>query len=63
MYFSEKDLNVYLDFRCNNKEQCTVNYGFMFGDPCYGTFKYMDVQYRCVSKGSFNIYFTLCRMM
>ncbi|XP_053174095.1 L-rhamnose-binding lectin CSL3-like [Scomber japonicus] len=33
---------------CNGKRNCTVNANnSVFGDPCYGTYKYLEVAYRC----------------
>ncbi|GLV34932.1 Calcium-independent receptor for alpha-latrotoxin [Carabus blaptoides fortunei] len=34
---------------CNDKPKCTVYASYeIFGDPCLGTYKYMDVRYKCV---------------
>ena len=35
-------------FRCNNKRSCNVPVdSTIFGDPCPGTFKYVEVHYAC----------------
>ncbi|CAH1272979.1 ADGRL2 [Branchiostoma lanceolatum] len=35
---------------CQGLQQCTVTAnGLLFGDPCPGTEKYLEVTYRCVS--------------
>ena len=37
---------------CNGKESCELfASNSVFGDPCLGTFKYLDVEYRCQEKG------------
>ena len=37
--------------RCDGKKKCVVGVNNrVFGDPCVGTFKYSDVQYRCRGK-------------
>ncbi|XP_070568451.1 L-rhamnose-binding lectin CSL3-like [Ptychodera flava] len=34
--------------RCNGKRSCSVDASNdLFGDPCYGTFKYLEVSYKC----------------
>lgn len=34
--------------RCNNRQSCSVKAtNSIFGDPCWGTFKYLEVTYRC----------------
>ena len=34
---------------CNNRSACTVSAGNgVFGDPCTGTYKYLEVKYRCI---------------
>ena len=44
----EPDALLRLTGKCNNKRKCTVKADHtMFGDPCPGTFKYLDVIYRC----------------
>lgn len=35
---------------CDGKSSCSVKASnSVFGDPCYGTYKYLEVQYKCVS--------------
>ncbi|XP_078588906.1 L-rhamnose-binding lectin CSL3-like [Branchiostoma floridae x Branchiostoma japonicum] len=35
--------------RCHGRRTCSVRASnSVFGDPCYGTFKYLDVQYFCL---------------
>merc|ERR1712142_1432214 len=35
---------------CNNKQSCEINpSNSVFGDPCYGTQKYVEVTYQCVA--------------
>lgn len=42
------DVLLKMTVRCGNKQKCTVKADHtMFGDPCPGTFKYLDVIYRC----------------
>lgn len=42
------DVLLKMTVRCGNKRKCTVKADHtMFGDPCPGTFKYLDVIYRC----------------
>ena len=37
---------------CNRKSSCELMaLNSVFGDPCYGTYKYLAVQYRCVRAG------------
>uniref|UniRef100_A0A8D3CQH5 SUEL-type lectin domain-containing protein n=1 Tax=Scophthalmus maximus TaxID=52904 RepID=A0A8D3CQH5_SCOMX len=37
--------------RCNGKSSCIVGgFNLMFGDPCVGTYKYLDVSYTCQSR-------------
>ena len=34
--------------RCDGKQTCSVPASNdVFGDPCYGTFKYLEIQYSC----------------
>ena len=34
--------------RCNNKTSCAIQASnSLFGDPCVGTFKYLDIDYEC----------------
>lgn len=43
------DALLKMTVRCGNKHKCTVKADHtMFGDPCPGTFKYLDVIYRCI---------------
>ncbi|XP_078144454.1 L-rhamnose-binding lectin CSL3-like [Centroberyx gerrardi] len=36
--------------RCNGKQWCDIGASnAVFGDPCYGTYKYLDVSYFCVA--------------
>jgi len=38
--------------KCNQKSNCSVVVSSkIFGDPCIGTHKYLEVQYRCGPKG------------
>ena len=40
-------LTLYL--RCNNKASCSIRVSSaLFGDPCNGTYKYLEVQFECV---------------
>uniref|UniRef100_A0A673W4R9 L-rhamnose-binding lectin CSL3-like n=1 Tax=Salmo trutta TaxID=8032 RepID=A0A673W4R9_SALTR len=37
--------------RCDGKSQCVVPASnFVFGDPCVGTYKYLDTKYSCVQE-------------
>ena len=43
---------------CNGKESCLINAdNSVFGDPCQGTVKYVEVDYNCVGGRDF---FKLC---
>ncbi|XP_016523276.1 L-rhamnose-binding lectin CSL3-like [Poecilia formosa] len=34
--------------RCNGKQWCKVRASnYLFGNPCYGTYKYLEVEYIC----------------
>ncbi|XP_065065868.1 zinc metalloproteinase nas-4-like [Rhopilema esculentum] len=47
--YARNSLNVVRNsFRCQNRRSCRL-YALnrRFGDPCRGTFKYLDVKYRC----------------
>lgn len=38
-------------YRCNGKNSCTVSASnSVFGDPCGGTYKYLEVSYVCDCK-------------
>ena len=42
---------LYLQFRCESKESCSVEaHAAVFGDPCVGTSKYLEVDYRCTER-------------
>ncbi|XP_055769789.1 rhamnose-binding lectin-like [Salvelinus fontinalis] len=37
--------------RCGGKSECVVPASnFVFGDPCVGTYKYLDIEYSCVQQ-------------
>lgn len=37
--------------RCSQKQSCGIGVSStIFGDPCPGTLKYLEVQYQCVSR-------------
>uniref|UniRef100_A0A672GPH6 SUEL-type lectin domain-containing protein n=1 Tax=Salarias fasciatus TaxID=181472 RepID=A0A672GPH6_SALFA len=37
--------------RCNGKNSCSMRVSsLVFGDPCYGTYKYLEVTYFCQCK-------------
>ncbi|XP_055726178.1 L-rhamnose-binding lectin CSL3-like [Salvelinus fontinalis] len=37
--------------RCVGKSECVVSASnFVFGDPCVGTYKYLDIKYSCVQQ-------------
>lgn len=39
-------------FRCQNKPECIVYAkNEVFGDPCPGTSKYLEVHYTCLKSG------------
>uniref|UniRef100_A0A8D3D0K0 SUEL-type lectin domain-containing protein n=1 Tax=Scophthalmus maximus TaxID=52904 RepID=A0A8D3D0K0_SCOMX len=39
--------------RCNGKSSCIIEgFNLMFGDPCVGTYKYLDVSYTCISRST-----------
>ena len=43
----------YFYAKCTGKNMCSaIASNSVFGDPCVGTFKYLDVQYQC---GNFNL--------
>lgn len=36
--------------KCSNQQSCSVlAANSVFGDPCSGTFKYLEVEYQCIS--------------
>ncbi|KAL0970511.1 hypothetical protein UPYG_G00243050 [Umbra pygmaea] len=35
---------------CEGKSSCTVGHDPIFGDPCYGTYKYLEVSYTCLGE-------------
>ena len=40
---------------CNGHQTCDIMASNdVFGDPCWGTFKYLDIQYKCESKQSYS---------
>jgi hypothetical protein len=40
--------NKIVQFNCSKKASCIVKAtNEVFGDPCYGTYKYLEVQYTC----------------
>ena len=42
--------------RCDNKASCELHSSnSVFGDPCFGTFKYLQVQYQCIRLPSVTI--------
>lgn len=42
-------------YRCNGKNSCTISASnSVFGDPCYGTYKYLEVSYVCDCKYLFS---------
>ena len=43
-------------FRCKSKQSCTikVSSNLFTEDPCPGTHKYLEVQYRCIAKSIMN---------
>lgn len=47
--YSRNSLNVVKD-RCSNKESCSVHASdrAFGGDPCDGTYKYLEVEYQCI---------------
>ncbi|XP_075328725.1 L-rhamnose-binding lectin CSL3-like, partial [Odontesthes bonariensis] len=37
---------------CNGKSSCSINaINSVFGDPCPGTYKYLELAYTCISQG------------
>ncbi|XP_023851558.1 L-rhamnose-binding lectin CSL3 isoform X3 [Salvelinus sp. IW2-2015] len=41
--------------RCGGKSECVVPASnFVFGDPCVGTYKYLDIKYSCVQQQETN---------
>ncbi|XP_030623525.1 L-rhamnose-binding lectin CSL1 [Chanos chanos] len=46
--FQSKSLSI-MSYRCDGKESCVVHVSnSVFSDPCYGTYKYLDVSYLCL---------------
>uniref|UniRef100_A0A7N5ZPB2 SUEL-type lectin domain-containing protein n=1 Tax=Anabas testudineus TaxID=64144 RepID=A0A7N5ZPB2_ANATE len=46
-------LYLFLTHSCDGKSSCSVKVrGSLFGDPCFGTYKYLEVTYTCQSKFS-----------
>ncbi|KAK9512857.1 hypothetical protein O3M35_001182 [Rhynocoris fuscipes] len=49
---SDKSMSV-VESRCDNLQHCRVPANNqMFGDPCYGTYKYLEVDYQCLDRMS-----------
>uniref|UniRef100_A0A8C4IG15 SUEL-type lectin domain-containing protein n=1 Tax=Dicentrarchus labrax TaxID=13489 RepID=A0A8C4IG15_DICLA len=49
-----KILHLLCIHSCNGKNSCLVSASnSVFGDPCYGTYKYLEVTYRCQCKSLF----------
>ncbi|XP_073981342.1 L-rhamnose-binding lectin ELEL-1-like [Rhodnius prolixus] len=47
---AETGLNI-MQSRCNNFRNCTVNASnTVFGDPCFNTYKYLEVEYSCIKR-------------
>ncbi|KAM9705286.1 uncharacterized protein ACNS7B_001599 [Menidia menidia] len=47
--------------RCNGKSSCSVDArNSVFGDPCRGTYKYLEVDYTCQMRGSFSREVLIC---
>ncbi|MBN3312427.1 AGRL3 protein, partial [Atractosteus spatula] len=47
--------------RCDGKPQCDVSViTDVFPDPCYGTFKYLDVQYSCSPYSEYLFLVSVC---
>uniref|UniRef100_A0A8C6SHG4 SUEL-type lectin domain-containing protein n=1 Tax=Neogobius melanostomus TaxID=47308 RepID=A0A8C6SHG4_9GOBI len=45
------EIRFSLSFRCNEKDKCTVKaVNSEFGDPCPGTYKYLQLDFSCVGK-------------
>ncbi|XP_065056205.1 uncharacterized protein LOC135684538 [Rhopilema esculentum] len=50
--------------RCNRKRACSVPAkNWLFGDPCFGTFKYLEVVYRCFGTSAPHFNVRLCEHM
>lgn len=46
---SPNSFNI-VDVRCSDQEKCSITAdNGVFGDPCGGTLKYLDVEYQCIS--------------
>ena len=44
---AERSLDV-IKAKCNNKQSCLIQASNkIFGDPCFGTFKYLELSYNC----------------
>ena len=60
--FRAKDSLSIVRDHCNEKVSCKLHAATsMFGDPCPGTFKYLEVKYKCVdlrSKKTINVLYT-----
>ena len=49
--YSSNALNIVKN-HCHGQTSCDISASNdIFGDPCYGTYKYLDVKYDCVQKG------------
>ena len=49
--YSSNALNIVKN-HCHGQTSCDIfASNGIFGDPCYGTYKYLDVKYDCVQKG------------
>lgn len=46
---SENSFEI-VNAKCDNQQRCSIEAtNNIFGDPCQGTFKYLDVEYQCIS--------------
>ena len=49
--YTSNALNI-VRHHCHGETSCDIlASNNIFGDPCYGTYKYLDVKYDCVQKG------------
>ncbi|XP_052791241.1 D-galactoside-specific lectin-like [Mya arenaria] len=47
--FSSGSFTIVKD-SCNEQQECILNASnSVYGDPCVGTFKYLEIQYTCIS--------------
>ena len=49
----KEPFHAFIFLRCQHKQSCyVVSTNEEFGDPCYGTYKYLKIKYACIPEES-----------